>query len=90
MRRFYVEYAKQGCSLVVGHGYQFTDASKVVASEFPDVDFVVTSTTIENGTNLGLVLLDNREQGFLQGALAALMNESKTLGVIGGQDIPPI
>ena len=28
------EYAKQGCDIIVGHGYQFTDASKVVAENF--------------------------------------------------------
>ena len=36
------------------------------------------------------MLLNNKEQGFLQGVLSALMNKSKTWGVIGGQDIPPI
>lgn len=84
------EYAKDGCDVVVLHGYEFEDAATTAAEEFPDVKFVVTSSEIENGSNLGSIQNNYNQCGFLQGAFAALMTESGTVAGVGGQEIPPI
>ena len=84
------DYTKEGCALVIGHGFEFTDGAKVVAEEYPDVKFVVTSSEVSNGKNLGSIQNNAWEAGFLQGAFAALFYEGETIGTVGGQEILPI
>lgn len=83
-------YAKEGNNLVIGHGFEFGDAALAVADEFPDVMFVITSSTVTNGKNVGSVSNFNLQAGFLQGSLAALMTKSNVVGCIGGKEIPTI
>lgn len=84
------DYAKDGNDVVIGHGYEFSDAISKVAEEFPDIYFLVTSTTLTNNKNLGSLNNNYNEAGFLQGAFAALMTKSNVVGAIGGGEIPPI
>ncbi len=83
-------YAKEGNDLVIGHGFEFGDAALAVADEFPDVMFVVTSSTVTNGTNVGSISNFNLQAGFLQGSLAALMTKTDVIASIGGMQIPTI
>lgn len=83
-------YAKDGNNLIIGHGFEFGDAAMAVADEFPDVMFVITSSTVTNGKNLGSVSNFNLQAGFLQGSLAALMTKTNVVGSIGGKEIPTI
>ncbi|KAF0092400.1 MAG: hypothetical protein FD141_584 [Fusobacteria bacterium] len=83
-------YAKEGNNLVIGHGFEFGDAAMAVADEFPDVMFVITSSTVTNGKNVGSVSNFNLQAGFLQGSLAALMTKTNVVGSIGGKEIPTI
>ena len=90
MEKVFRNYAKEGNNLVIGHGFEFGDAAMAVADEFPDVMFIVTSSTVTNGKNVGSVSNFNLQAGFLQGALAALMTETNVVGSIGGKEIPTI
>lgn len=83
-------YAKEGNNLIIGHGFEFGDAALAVADEFPDVMFVITSSTVTNGKNVGSVSNFNLQAGFLQGSLAALMTKTNVVGCIGGKEIPTI
>jgi len=83
-------YATQGYDVIFGHGFQFGDPAMKVAPEFPDVKFVITSTDISQAPNVASLNNDNKQQGFLAGALAALLTEVDKVGVVGGMDIPSI
>ncbi|MGI9951480.1 BMP family protein [Moorellaceae bacterium AZ2] len=83
-------FALQGYDLIIGHGFQFGDAAMKVASQFPNVKFVVTSSNISQAPNVASVNIDNEMQGFVMGAVAALLTKSGTVGAIGGEQIPPI
>ncbi|AMP21133.1 hypothetical protein AZF37_08155 [endosymbiont 'TC1' of Trimyema compressum] len=83
------DYAKEDCQVVIGHGYEFTDGAKIVAEEFPNVKFIVTSTDIGNGKNLGSIQ-NSYQSGFLQGIFAANMSDVGVVAGVGGQEIPPI
>jgi len=83
-------YATQGFDIIFGHGFQFGDAAMKVAPEFPDVKFVITSTDISQAPNVASLNNDNKQQGFLAGALAALLTEVDKVGVVGGMEIPSI
>lgn len=84
------DYAKDGNNVVIGHGYEFSDAALAVGKEFPDVQFIVTSTDITNNDNVGSLNNNYLQAGFLQGAFAALMTKTNVIGGVGGMAIPPI
>src|SRR5215207_8769739 len=77
------EYGAQGYQLVFGHGFEFQDAARRVAPEFPKTTYVVTSAT-STGTNLAGIAFDFADASYLAGMVAGAMTKSNTLGVIGG------
>lgn len=83
-------YASQGYDVVFGHGFEFGDAAKKVAKEFPKVKFIVTSTTIFQEPNVSSIKNDSLQQGFLAGVVAGLLTKSNVIGSVGGMEIPPI
>ncbi|MBS3970491.1 MAG: BMP family protein [Clostridia bacterium] len=90
MEEYFRGYAIQGYDIIFGHGFQFGEAAKSVAPDFPDVKFIVVSSNISEPPNLGSANLANRQQGFLMGVVAGLMTETNVVGGIGGAEIPPI
>lgn len=83
-------YARDGYSLIFGHGFQFEEAAKASAAEFPNTFFVVTSSQLTQEPNVSSFHVSTRHAGYLLGVVAGLMTESNVIGAIGGQEIPPI
>lgn len=83
------QYGNQGYRLVFGHGYEFQDAAKRVAPEFPNTIYVTTSGTT-SGTNLASIAFGFADASYLAGVLAASVTKTHTLGVIGGTELPPV
>ncbi|MCL4441847.1 MAG: BMP family protein [Firmicutes bacterium] len=83
-------YAKDGFDLIIAHGFQFSDAAKKVAIEFPKAKFVVTQGDKPQEPNLAVIYPKSTEQGYLMGIVAGLMTKKNILGAVGGQEIPPI
>lgn len=83
-------YAEMGFDLVIGHGFQFGDAAKAVATQYPDTFFAVTSSDVNQAPNVAGLQNLNNEQGFLAGALAAMETKSGIVGCVGGMEIPSI
>ena len=83
------QYGSQGYSLVFGHGFEFQDAAKRVAPEFPKTIYVTTSGTTA-GANLAGMTFGFADASYLAGVLAASMTKTNKLGVIGGTELPPV
>lgn len=83
------QYGTQGYSLVFGHGFEFQDAAKRVAPEFPRTIYVTTSGTA-TGPNLAGMSFGFADASYLAGILAAAMTKTNTLGVLGGTELPPV
>ena len=83
-------YASSGFDIVFGHGGEFGDAAMRVAPDYPDVQFAVTSTNIVQPPNVSSIQNDNAAQGFMQGAVAAIVTKTGVVGAIGGMNIPSI
>ncbi len=83
-------YAVAGYDIIMGHGFEFGDAAKKVAKDFPDKYFIVTSTNISQQPNVASFVINDPQSGFLQGYIAALLSETGKVGTIGGMEIPPI
>ena len=83
------QYGAQGYSLVIGHGFEYQDAAKRVAPEFPKTTFLTTSGST-SGPNLAGITFGFSDASYLAGLLAASMTKSNKIGVIGGQELPPV
>lgn len=83
------EYGARGFQLVFGHGFEFQDAARRVAPQFPRTVYVTTSgnTTDEN---LAGVRFSFSDASYLAGVLAAGITRSGVLGVVGGTELPPV
>lgn len=90
MAEFIRGYAMDGFNVVIGHGFEFAEPMMSIAKEFPDTWFLVTSASVSQSPNVASISINNREQGYLMGTVAALMSESGTVAAIGGMEIPPI
>jgi basic membrane protein A len=86
--------SRGGYDLVIGVGFLFTDAITKVAVDFPDVHFACVDYDLKPDAEIppNLVALKFREEegSFLVGALAAMKTGTKTVGFVGGMDIPLI
>lgn len=83
------QYGAQGYDIVFGHGFEFQDAARRVAPEFPRTLYVTTSGTTA-GPNLAGMTFGFADASYLAGMLAASETKSKRLGVIGGTELPPV
>ena len=89
------QFASQGYGLVVGVGFIFTDDVRKLAAEFPDVRFACIDYSVMPGqppppANLAGLRFREHEGSFLVGAIAALTSKTKTVGFVGGMQIPLI
>jgi basic membrane lipoprotein Med (substrate-binding protein (PBP1-ABC) superfamily) len=83
------QYGAQGYSLVIGHGFEYQDAARRVAPEFPKTLFLTTSGSTA-GPNLAGITFGFSDASYVAGLLAASMTKSNKIGVIGGQELPPV
>lgn len=83
------QYGNQGYSIVFGHGFEYQDAARRVAPEFPKTIYITTSGTTE-GPNLAGMSFGFADASYLAGMLAASTTKTRKLGVIGGQELPPV
>lgn len=87
----FMNYARSGYDLVIGHGFEFGEPALRVAKDFPDVNFYVSGKAPDNakiGKNVGFIDQKEFEGAYLAGVLAGLMTESNKVGYVGGMKIP--
>ena len=82
-------YATEGYDLVFLSTNSYQDIAKTTAPEFPDSQFVLINGNATEGNLCSLQIADE-EQGFLMGAIAAIVSENKSVGFVGGEEITPI
>jgi basic membrane lipoprotein Med (substrate-binding protein (PBP1-ABC) superfamily) len=78
-------------NVLVTVGFLITTDTQAAAEANPDVSFVgIDQFLPEYPENMVGVLFNEQEGGFIAGAMAASLSESGTVGVVGGQEIPPV
>jgi basic membrane protein A and related proteins len=86
-----VNLADQGCDLVFGIGFAFSEAIKPpeggqgIADEYPDQKFAIVDGFAGEADNVTNLTFKEEEGSFLVGAAAGLKTESDTIGFLGGQ-----
>lgn len=81
--------ARNNYDLIIGVGWEHKDNLLKVAGEYPNVKFGAIDFEAE-GENIASIVYREQEGDFLIGVLAAMLTETKKVGVIGGMDIPAI
>jgi basic membrane protein A len=84
----YRQYATQGYDLVIGWGGQFSDGAVQAAEEFPDTEFLVVNSNVENGSNLASMDTSIEQWQFFAGFVAAKLSKTGSVGWIGGECFP--
>ncbi len=84
------EYAEAGKDLIVGEVFGVERAAREVASEYPEVAFLMGSSFGPAQPNFAV--FDNyiHEPSYLTGMIAGAMTESNVIGVVGGYAIPEV
>ncbi len=83
------ELARNKYDLIIGVAYENQVNITTVAREFPQSKFALIDAAAEGG-NVASVVYREQEGDFLMGVLAAMLTKTKSVGVIGGTDIPAI
>lgn len=83
-------FANDGYNIVFAVGYKMQDALKAVAAQFPNVKFAIVDGDAPNAPNCAALQFKEEQGSFLAGYLAAAMTKTKTIGFVGGEQIPLI
>ena len=82
-------YANQGFSVIIGHGWEYGDALTAAAAKYPDVHFIQIGG-IATADNLASYLFNSGEGGYVAGTLAAMLSKTGKWGFVGAVEIPSI
>jgi len=83
------QYAQQNYDLIFAHGYEWGDALKAVAKDFPNVMFAQINATTQ-GSNIVGTSFKYGELGYFTGMAAGLMTKNNKIGVVAAQDAPQV
>lgn len=85
LRRF----AEKGYNPIIMTGFSYASALETIAPDFPDTDFVIVNSVVEQ-PNVRSVVFNEHEGSYLVGVLAAMQSKTGKVGFVGGMDIPLI
>jgi basic membrane protein A and related proteins len=83
------QMAENGADLIVAPGFAQTDAIASISTEFPDTNFVLIDSVVEN-PNVRSVVFKEHEGSYLVGFIAGSLSQTGVVGFVGGMDIPLI
>ena len=82
-------FAEDGFDIIFISSNSYQDVTLSVAETYPEVQFLMINSAVTEA-NIRSFTIEDAEQGFLMGALAALLTENGKVGFIGGLPIHPI
>ncbi len=78
------DYASQGYDMVIAHGSQYGSSVQEIAPDFPETSFGWGTTVDTFGLdNIYAYEAASHEGGYVNGVIAAMLTESKVIGVVG-------
>lgn len=83
------DYASQGYDLILAHSFNYGDAVKKVAKDYPAIKFG-WATGIDSKENVTIYDWPAHQAGYLAGMLAASMSKTNKIGATGGFDVPDV
>ena len=83
-------FCEEGYDLVVFNAFNQEEALSTVAPAYPDVNFMLLDTVVDDISNVACFTYATHEVSFLAGVLAARKSTTGVVGFIGGMEIPTI
>jgi basic membrane protein A len=80
--------AEADYDLVIGLGYMMEEAIEQSARDFPNAKFEIVDGKDPKLPNAASIQFREEEGSFLAGFLAAKMSKKRTIGFLGGMDVP--
>jgi basic membrane protein A and related proteins len=82
-------YASEGYSFIIGDGFQDQSPANTVDSTYPNTGFLIADG-YQTAANQAIVVQNGGQEGFMMGVLAALLDHSGTVAIIGGENVGDI
>lgn len=84
--------AQEGFDVVIGVGFAYQEPMEAVAADFPDTNFAIVDSEIDENEfpNVTSLVFAEEQASFLAGAAAALTTEEDHVGFVGGVETPLI
>lgn len=83
-------WAQQGFNVIFLQGIQYQTMASTIAPQYPNTLFVCVDCLARNYSNVFLIWLDLGGAGFVTGAMAGMLSQSHTYGLVGGGRVPSI
>jgi basic membrane protein A and related proteins len=83
------QYGTQGYNLVIANGFEYQDAVRRVAPDYPQTMYLTTSGD-RTGQNWAGIDFRFEEGAYLAGVIAASVSKNGVIGTIGGTELPPV
>lgn len=80
------QLAEDDFGLVIGVGFAFAEVMPGVASDFPDTQFAIVDSVVEDAPNVTSIVFAEEQGSYLVGAAAAQASKTGTIGFVGGVD----
>lgn len=86
------EYSEGDFDLIVGEIFAVERESRQVALDYPDQNYLMGSSFLQDAEYPNLAVFDNyiQDASYLTGIIAGAMTESKVIGMVGGYPIPEV
>jgi basic membrane protein A len=84
------KFCDEGYDLVIFNAFNQEEALRTVAPAYPDVNFMILDTIVDDIPNVACFTYATHEVSFLAGVLAARKSTTGVIGFIGGMEIPTI
>lgn len=78
------DFVSKGYKLIIGHGFEFQVPIQELASQYPDVSFLVIAGWNNSLPNLAIADVRTDQTGYVLGYLAGKMTQSNKIGYIMG------
>ncbi len=86
---FLKQFAQKKFDIILAIGFAQQEALSRAAEAYPETHFAIVDAVVDL-PNVASLMFKEHEGSYLAGALAALTSKTKTIGFIGGMDIPLI
>ena len=85
------QFVDEGFDHIVTVGFMMGETTQKIAEANPDINFCIVDFAYDPAIpNVQGLVFREDQAGFMAGALAGLMSESKTVGIVAGMEIPPV
>ena len=80
------QLAEDGYGLIIGVGFAFAEVMPGVAGDFPETQFAIVDSVVEDAPNVTSIVFAEEQGSYLVGAAAAQSSKTDTIGFVGGVD----